>query len=514
MLKQLRRESSNYHGTSCVIITQPPRIIACFYILGDDGDDFYVIFDSQSRPGVHPSGAAFIIHKSVYYAAHYLLDLFREDSSLAADQEMRWETQELGDFSGHHFVAHPQLEQDDADYWMNTTMQASLEILALRAEQDQVKAENTRLHSEIAALRRSSRGSIWSFSSLRRTSQLPSRDACAPRAQSALTSPTSPPKGKARASSQDGDTVGGLASTQKQQEQEQERGLDSFTRARSLPSEPASSVKGKARAFSQHDDTKNNKHGLALQRQELFCSVARTPSTSNAAAHNRPSASNAVARTRPLAAPPSASNTIDRSAAPPSLQRWSRNDPPPPPPPPPPPRPVATFLCNICFDRHSLEDVAQVDGCDHMFCRDCIRAYVATQLAQRVYPIVCPLCSANKSGGSLSVIGDAFVQQIGLSEALYAIFVELQMAPFSILLRCRGCNNSFFVAKDELNDVSIITCPLPRCKRSWCKTCSQMLDSPTAAHSCDGMRLPIPYKARLLTVIVRLSDPSGEDFRL
>jgi len=83
-------------------------------------------------------------------------------------------------------------------------------------------------------------------------------------------------------------------------------------------------------------------------------------------------------------------------------------------------------------------------------------------------------------------LSDEFVQQIGLSEKEYATFVELEMASFSVLLHCRGCDESFFVVKDELDGVSIITCPLPRCEQSWCKACSQIIDSIDQTHSCDG----------------------------
>ncbi|KIP09159.1 hypothetical protein PHLGIDRAFT_103126 [Phlebiopsis gigantea 11061_1 CR5-6] len=148
---------------------------------------------------------------------------------------------------------------------------------------------------------------------------------------------------------------------------------------------------------------------------------------------------------------------------------------------------TATFKCEICMDKHSQEDVALVDGCGHRFCRDCIRAYASSQLREHSYPIFCPLCSVEKGEDEPSVLNNALMQQIGLSEEEFATFIELEMASFSILVQCRSCNNSFFVVREELDMVDTVACPLPRCGQSWCKICSQILDDSDAeAHSCDG----------------------------
>jgi len=60
------------------------------------------------------------------------------------------------------------------------------------------------------------------------------------------------------------------------------------------------------------------------------------------------------------------------------------------------------------------------------------------------------------------------------------------MVAFSILLHCRGCQRSMFVARDELEGVNIIVCPLPDCYHAWCKLCQQSIDSSGPNHSCDG----------------------------
>ncbi|GJE84051.1 hypothetical protein PsYK624_001260 [Phanerochaete sordida] len=558
LLERLRQESSRYRRSSCAVITRTTEIVACFCIYSGADGDFYVIFDPHPRPGTHPDRAAFIFNKSAYYTAHYLADLLRADWSLVVGQELQWETQLLGNVSGHLFVAHPQLEPDDAGYWMGSTMQASLEILALRAEQDRAKSERTQLHGEIAALR----AIITNIRAreLERSSAPHWPQRAAPQDTQGLhapAQPVSPDKGKARASSQYGDRASDLGPVAGQQEvfsnlAHTPMALSAISRFYTRPPLPPSSMpplpprgpsfqlsfapaptppslpSGSQRSISPRRRFRVPETPSAPpappRRSPLQPAVVPTapPSLSSESQRSATpyfglpplpspyqpsSAPSAPPRRSPLqppvvpTAPPSLSSGSRRSASPrrrfpypssalPALPYPHQPSPVPPAPPRwvPTPLPVATFICAICFDTHSHEALAQVDGCRHMFCRDCIRTYVATQLAQRVHPIVCPLCSANKSGpgGNPSVLGDAFVRQVGLSEAQYAIFVELQMAPYAVPVRCRRCDSSFFVAKDVLNDASIITCPLPNCKQSWCKTCSQMLDGPMAAHSCDG----------------------------
>ena len=57
---------------------------------------------------------------------------------------------------------------------------------------------------------------------------------------------------------------------------------------------------------------------------------------------------------------------------------------------------LPTFECKVCLDEHSEEDVAEVEGCWHRMCRDCMKGHITSQLEARVYPIMCPICSADK----------------------------------------------------------------------------------------------------------------------
>jgi hypothetical protein len=55
------------------------------------------------------------------------------------------------------------------------------------------------------------------------------------------------------------------------------------------------------------------------------------------------------------------------------------------------------FECGVCMDEYPLDDVARVDGCEHHFCRGCFKAYIASQLNDGAFPILCPVCKAEKA---------------------------------------------------------------------------------------------------------------------
>ena len=56
-----------------------------------------------------------------------------------------------------------------------------------------------------------------------------------------------------------------------------------------------------------------------------------------------------------------------------------------------------TFECRICFDTLQKDHVAEVTGCDHKFCRGCLRSHVQTTIHGRRYPVSCPACIADNA---------------------------------------------------------------------------------------------------------------------
>jgi hypothetical protein len=50
------------------------------------------------------------------------------------------------------------------------------------------------------------------------------------------------------------------------------------------------------------------------------------------------------------------------------------------------------FECGVCMeDKHKVY-VIQLDPCGHEFCKTCVKKYVDTKLAERCFPIRCPVC--------------------------------------------------------------------------------------------------------------------------
>ncbi|KAG8895669.1 hypothetical protein FRB99_000391, partial [Tulasnella sp. 403] len=53
------------------------------------------------------------------------------------------------------------------------------------------------------------------------------------------------------------------------------------------------------------------------------------------------------------------------------------------------------FDCKICLDKHPLDSLAVLEGCDHEFCRECLKNYVSTSLKEMKFPIPCPVCTTD-----------------------------------------------------------------------------------------------------------------------
>ncbi|KAI9452124.1 hypothetical protein BJY52DRAFT_1124676, partial [Lactarius psammicola] len=116
--------------------------------------------------------------------------------------------------------------------------------------------------------------------------------------------------------------------------------------------------------------------------------------------------------------------------------------------------------------------------------------YVSTRLKEHRFPILCPTCTAGKGKGkgkgATGEVSQTLAQDLGLTEEQFDIWVEMEMAAFSVPLHCRKCQRSMPVARDELEEATMIVCPLPDCNHAWCKQCQQTIDIGGPKHSCDG----------------------------
>lgn len=52
-----------------------------------------------------------------------------------------------------------------------------------------------------------------------------------------------------------------------------------------------------------------------------------------------------------------------------------------------------TFACGICAVERPEDYIAQMDDCEHVFCRGCIKTYIIEKIEGGRYPIPCPVCT-------------------------------------------------------------------------------------------------------------------------
>ncbi|KAI6014938.1 hypothetical protein EDC04DRAFT_2952186, partial [Pisolithus marmoratus] len=143
----------------------------------------------------------------------------------------------------------------------------------------------------------------------------------------------------------------------------------------------------------------------------------------------------------------------------------------------------ARFKCGICLEEHPEDDAATVEDCGHEVCRSCLKDYVCSKIADHRFPILCPICTAeNRQAGQISGL---LVEQLGITEAEYGIWIEMELAQFSILIHCRKCNCTAFVDRTDHNDMPNIVCPMRDCSHVWCKLCHQTIVIGGPKHSCD-----------------------------
>ncbi|KAF9651535.1 hypothetical protein BDM02DRAFT_3154328 [Thelephora ganbajun] len=146
----------------------------------------------------------------------------------------------------------------------------------------------------------------------------------------------------------------------------------------------------------------------------------------------------------------------------------------------------STFTCAVCTDEFPEDFIARVPGCDHGFCRECLKTYAVSKLEEHRFPIMCPTCMADNTGKEPGTISSSLIADVGISQHYFQIFEDLQMTCFSILLHCRKCKRSVFVDRSEYQESRTLVCPLPGCRYAWCKSCQMPIEIGGPRHSCDG----------------------------
>ena len=110
------------------------------------------------------------------------------------------------------------------------------------------------------------------------------------------------------------------------------------------------------------------------------------------------------------------------------------------------------FKCGICMEEMPDDSVARPDPCGHTFCRKCLRGHVSARLSERIFPILCPTCTAGKGKGkeaaggtccewavNLAIISryppleisQSLALDLGLTKGQYSIWTEMEMVSLS-----------------------------------------------------------------------------------
>lgn len=429
----LLRNLRAIHTCSVAIITRPPEIIACMKLV-INAKDIFVIFDSHSRPN-HPGGAGFILNTSIHRTAARLNEMMPVDSRLLSEGNLEWQAQLLTNYSSHIFVSKG--PDNSSAHLMQTVIESSLALLASHAEISDLKSRNSTLASESNRIqaemdqmesenREERKRILRLFRTYESRSSLPA--STSDQATNAVAGPSRIPQ-------------------------------------ESLSRPPAYSPRLDENVQPpMHGSSSNGQNGYSMEQSADEFAVAGQVQL-NSLDPERESADTAAQMQREF----DEEDRHLRAQMEVLIGNLTRK-----------------FCCSVCLDEQPEDFVARLDPCGHNFCRDCIRNHIGSKIAESRYPILCPVCMTETREGDPGVVTDFLVQQIGVTEAQYKIWIELEMAQFSALVHCRKCKRSTVVDRQDLETTAILACPLPDCSYMWCKACQQEITAGGPQHSCDG----------------------------
>ncbi|KAI0089046.1 hypothetical protein BDY19DRAFT_890032 [Irpex rosettiformis] len=426
-IRGLLHRTQQTSTASAIVITRPPEIITVLKLNApDNASTIFVSFDSHPRHK-HPQGAAFIFHPSLEAAALYLSELLQFDWSLLSDPSIQWQVQLLAQYSAHMFIAKDIHQCDREPSCFNVVeayLKPSLDILVLKAELTDLREKNRVLDEEANDLRRDNRLYRDQVEDYKdAVSYLKRRVSSMVNNSKSMTVPVDSAETRSA-----GPPPGKRLVCRFTDEVDDENEM--FATMLKFEWEDVS------REASPSPENENE--ALAIQEQQRFEEEDRQLRTQME-----------------------------------ELRVYESK----------------TFVCGICLERLVEDSVARLDGCGHPFCSTlipCVLQYLNTKLADRRWPIICPVCSTEADREEPGLIDGQFAQQLGLDEQNYAILTHLELAPFSVQVDCRGCGKAIYVDRAGYEEQNVIACPLPGCTYAWCKACSRSIDFSGPPHSCDG----------------------------
>lgn len=428
--------------SAAVIITRPPEIIACLKVTDASCEhNAYIVFDSHPRPS-HPDGAGLIFSSSLDNAAKILRSILHVDKDLISSPDLQWEAQLLTNCSGHTFIA--KNESFDAE---KSILESSLAVLALRAEVKELKqqndgltSQNGKLEEEVATLEyavkqekmKAARATTYATALTRQEHKQGCRDYYQP---NAVAGPSRFPfhdcvPHYSGAQSIFFDNPRPQPTRNYQQDAVARPSqlpfhgrVPQYNGAQSIFADNPPPVPTKKPSTYEFEDDMD-----ILERMQIdFFKEDSKESMQNL---------NAAFKLQKMFDDEDAGLRDHQAELKSHLQ--------------------ARFHCGICLEECPEDDAAMVDACRHMMCRSCMNGFITAKIAEHRFPILCPICVANNTGHPaagthylfemLSLcarsrhsteISGLLVEQIGITEEEYGIWIEMELSQFSILLHCR-----------------------------------------------------------------------------
>ncbi|KAH9022039.1 hypothetical protein EDB84DRAFT_1511139 [Lactarius hengduanensis] len=521
--KSLITDLVNLDSSAVVIITRPPEILACLKLRLSTRNVF-IIFDSHPRPS-YPNGAGAIVSTSVEGIARRLTELLPTVD--LQDGILQWQAQLLSNCSGHVFVPHS-LDMSTAALWQ-AVLESSLaqlsmqaEISDLRSQNDFQTSEQQRLESELKEVEERCRRQERTIQELRSSASnthsyltgIPQRHSSSSTSRSfnpsssktstsAVNRYTATSHSTGSRSAGPHDTRGSppalFGSEDKPSYAKHLQGkFDSEDRVPPVERTSGRYAATSSRSAGSRDPSpppyfdRDDGLSYAKRLQSEFDSEDRALSAERTTLSRYPTSHSRSAGprdTRGSQLPPHFEPDDGLSYAQRLQTKFDSED-----------RALSAeriklsknvqrvFQCGICMEDMPEDSVARPDPCGHAFCRECMHGYVSTLLKEHRFPILCPTCTAGKGKGKgvTGEVSQGLALNLGLTDEQFSIWTEMEMVAFSVLLHCRKCQRSMFVARDEHEEAKIIACPLPDCSHAWCKQCQQTIDFNGPKHSCDG----------------------------
>lgn len=373
--------------SACVIITRPPEIIACFSIADvAAGTELFVIFDSHPRPEKHPHGAAFIFYNSVRATARYLAGLLHFDEDILREADVQWQAQLLGHCSGDVFVAAE--APPNGAKWAETALEASLKVLSLEAQVRELQEKTQSLEDDKKRIRQELFGVehdlIQMDDMLRKEQEKNER-----LRQKQKDAPHQPPRNRWEPDP-----------TFSQGESQQTQGDSSFWNYVWPKLGSGSSASGAAKDYAkaQGDSaTRLNGNSQGEGGTHRSDKSRRRRETARDQMRRKDEAKRLTAESTKLAEPATPAPDIDPVAVQLQIHYDDEN------------RQLEQqmrdlqaiqpefFDCGICLEQCQEDHIARVDPCGHAYCRECLTGHAVSKIEEHRYPILCPLCTADRT---------------------------------------------------------------------------------------------------------------------